>query len=212
LRVTRILPRRKSGKIPGSQGPQAKTNFFAAILRGCAPEPRVATTSTSRRPEAVPNNRVQHGLIVPEGIDPGMQGEDLLCFMTAPDKDAHPRGDHVAKFPKHSALADAGLAAQQYHPPADIKHFRQRVIQASRLEFTADHRSFVNPSVYVSMQGSRALLLTIGTGTRATQDIAIDLPRLLLGLDAQFSLEPADALLILFQCRRSLPLTRQKSH
>ena len=168
---------------------------------------------TDRRTEAVPNRCVEHCAIVAEGIDPGLEGENLFRFVASPNQDSYARRNYLPdKFPKQSALADTGLAAQQDHAPGGIEHFRQRVIQATELEFAADHRRFVSPGVCLSTQGRGRCLLTVGTGTGTTQDIAVDLPRFFLRFDAQFPLEPVDALLILFHCRRSLPLTLQQSH
>ena len=118
-----------------------------------------------RRTEAVPDTRVEHGVIAAERVDPGMERQNLFGFMAASDQDAHPGRDRLpGKFPKQPALADASLAAQQDHAPAGIEHFRQRVVQAAELEIAADHRCFLGPGVYLSTQGCGIRLQTVGSG------------------------------------------------
>jgi hypothetical protein len=126
------------------------------------------------RTEAVPDACIEHGVIAAERIDPRMERQYLFCFMAAPNQDARPSGDRLPdKFPKQSALADTGLAPDQYHASASIKHFCESVVQAAEFEIAADHRCFLSPSVYVSTRGRRSPSRTVRTGTGATQDIAV---------------------------------------
>ncbi len=101
-----------------------------------------------RRTETVADARVEHGVVAAESVDPGMERQNLFGFMAASNQDAHPRRDHLPnEFPKQPALADTGLAAQQYHAAAGIQHFGQRVVQSAELAIAADHRRFLGPRV-----------------------------------------------------------------
>jgi hypothetical protein len=76
-----------------------------------------------------------------------MERENLLRLMAASDQDANACRNIADELAQQSALADAGLAAQQHHASAGVEHIGQSIVQVTEFNPAADHWRFVGPGI-----------------------------------------------------------------
>ena len=142
-------------------------------------------------------------------VHPGAERQDLLVFVGAAEQDLAPRvrrlGDQRFHQPR---LADADLAVEDPDRPMAPRRVRQPL---------AKRRVLRNPSdqggVGGEDGGAEATWLHVVADVRPRlEEIAIELPGLRLGLDAELALEDADAGLVLAERRASPVLSRVEAH